>query len=185
MGTGPHGAAVGAQGNEIEAAVTEAISEVHNLVTGAHSGDKSAVATLSSEVCKLATSAQPEAKPAVGVLASEGTSVAAEVHGDEIEPAVAAVRSHGLVEHGMGVGGEAEGLDVVDATAKQALIQVDLGAVAPAPAYRVGSTEPTLDPPPRGCLRRAPSRPAFYFYRARAPSGSVCQHPRGLSLIHI
>ena len=63
----------------------------------------------------------------------------------------------------MGVGGEAEGLDVMDATAKQALMQVDLGAVAPAPAYRVGSTEPTLDPPPRAALDvLPPGRPSTF-----------------------
>ena len=161
--TGPHGAAVGAHGNEIEPAVTKAISEVPNLVTGAHSGEQSPVATLSSDVCKLATSAQPEEKPAVGVLSSEVTDVAAEVHGDEREPAVAAICPLCLVEHGMGVGGEAEGLDVVDATAKQALIQVDLGAVAPAPAPRVGSIEPTLAPPPRAALDvLPPGRPSTF-----------------------
>ena len=46
--------AAGAQGNEIEAAGAEAISEVHNMLADPHSEEKSAVAELSSEFCKSA-----------------------------------------------------------------------------------------------------------------------------------
>ena len=46
--------AAGAQGNEIEAAGAEAISEVHNMLPDAHSEETSAVAKLSSEFCKSA-----------------------------------------------------------------------------------------------------------------------------------
>ena len=46
--------AAGAQGNEIEAAGAEAISEVHNMFPDARSEEKSAVAELSSEFCKSA-----------------------------------------------------------------------------------------------------------------------------------
>ena len=92
--------------------------------------------------------------------------MAAEVHGHEREPAVAAVCPQGLFEHGMGVGGEAEGLDVVDATAKQDRRPVDLSEVAPPPAPRVVaalSTEPIPGPPPRAALDvLPPGRPSTF-----------------------
>ena len=55
--------AAGVQGNEIEPAGADAISEVHNMLPDARSEEKSAVAELSSECCKSATDAQPEENP--------------------------------------------------------------------------------------------------------------------------
>ena len=144
--------AAGAQGNEIEAAGAEAISEVHNMLPDAHSEETSAVAELSSEFCKSATDAQPEEKPAVAGLSSEVNSVSAEVHCDDIEAAVAAASPHDIVEHGIDVGVEAEALYMMGAPAKQELIPVDLGAVASPPAPRVVTAqliEPPPVPPPR------------------------------------
>ena len=129
--------AAGVQGNEIEPAGADAISEVHNMLPDARSEEKSAVAELSSECCKSATDAQPEEKPAVAGLSTEVNSVSAEVHCDDIEAAVAAASPHYIVEHGMDVGVEAEALDMMGAPAKQERIPVDLGAVAPPLAPRV------------------------------------------------
>ena len=141
MTTGAHGAEIKASGNEIVPAGAGAISEGCNISPDAHSEEKSAAADVPSEVCKSATDAQLEAKSAVAGLSFEVNSVSA-------------ASPHDSVEHGVGVSVDPGAL----------LIPVDLGAVAPPPAPRVGADQP-IGPlpktPPTGCIRCVRSRPTF------------------------